>query len=163
MFFPSILVTIAVLCAMPLSLANPVVQDTSITVTASNVPAASAIAPIDTFTNAADVDDLEAADVECEESPAKLRYRQEDLIDLAADDEDEAEVEDAGANVLDILAKRADCRVERKKGVRGDCHASQCKPDEQCKLNKTGRGCVWKKAKKSRPYACSQCKCQKQN
>jgi hypothetical protein len=166
MFLRNILVTIAVLSAVPLSFANPVAQDNSITPVASNVPAASAIAPLDASINADNADDvedaLEAAEAGFDKGPTKLRYRQEDLVELAADD-DESEVEDAGADVLNILEKRADCRVETKRGVRGDCHPSQCKPSEQCKLNvRTGR-CVWKKkSKKQRPYACTQCKCARQ-
>jgi hypothetical protein len=127
----NILMGLAVLSAIPLSLAAPSPDNTDVS---SLTP--DTIASFDA--------DLDARDV-----LAILNARDESLGENS-----DLEVED----VVAILEGRAtSCGTTSKKG--SDCAHATC-PDSECKVSDKGR-CVWTHKKNVRPYGCDACKCYK--
>ncbi|KAH8732504.1 hypothetical protein GQ44DRAFT_697736 [Phaeosphaeriaceae sp. PMI808] len=77
--------------------------------------------------------------------------------DVETEDFEEEDIDD-GEEVISRLMARTTCGITSKRGK--TCQQSQCPPAAQCKVSPRGR-CVFKNAKKDRPFGCSQCKCYK--
>jgi hypothetical protein len=143
----NILVTLAVLSAVPISLAAPSAESTGVAALNEDVPTG------DTIAFSVD-DDLDAEDDGTNILDTRAILSILSARDEILDDDDELDTDD----VLAVLEGRASCHTTSK--PRRDCAHATC-PDSECKMNRTGNRCVWTQPKRTRPSGCDACKCAK--
>ncbi|KAF2831238.1 hypothetical protein CC86DRAFT_401781 [Ophiobolus disseminans] len=147
----NILAVLAILSAVPLSLAAPSAQEDSV----APFDPSSSVDSVVPFDDSFD-DDLTVEDIDALDARDILTFRQEEAVEAV---DDEAEVEEVDEDdVLDTLQARATCHTTSK--PRRDCAHSTC-PDRECKLGKSGKRCAWTHPKRTRPSGCDACKCVK--